>query len=361
MVAGDADEIIPLGAQLYEYADTAAVIENLDLVVTVDTSVAHLAGALAKPVWLLLPFVADWRWMEGRDDSPWYPTVRIFRQTQPNDWSGVVQRVRAAIADLASGSRRSPTRGSAPEPIAVIVDTLGVAGPRTVTTTPGISRVCCTRAGMIQYLPANDRMAECLEYYGDYLPKQVDTAKSLVKLGDVVVVLSANIGWHTIGLATAVGPSGHVFAIERSSALRRILLQNLVTNEVQGVTVMSPSAASKSIDDLEFERVNLVLVNNRREVASVIEGAHKTLRRHSPALMFLEHTPEGLAAVDELMTSLGFQCWMVESPFFDPGNFNGRDVDIFSGECSYALVALPREREIPDHIRSFTAISRLLR
>jgi len=212
---------------------------------------------------------------------------------------------------------------------------------------------------MIQFLPANDRLAQCLEYYGEYLPHQADIAKGLVKPGDVVIVLSANIGWHVIGLATAVGPEGQVLAFERSRAVRQILTQNLAANEVQCATVMPLAAASKSIDDLEFERVDLVVVNNREEVASVIEGGHETLRRHAPVLMFLEQLREDLEALDKRVAALGYRCWTVESPFFDPANFNGRDTDIFHGECSYALVALPREREIPDHIRSMRAGSRL--
>ena len=84
-------------AELDDFADTAALIEALDLVISVDTSVAHLAGALAKPVWLLSRFDACWRWMRDRDDSPWYPTMRIFRQPRPGDWGSVMRHVTAAL------------------------------------------------------------------------------------------------------------------------------------------------------------------------------------------------------------------------------------------------------------------------
>jgi tetratricopeptide (TPR) repeat protein len=88
--------IIPLGGQIESFADTAAIISQLDLVISSDASVVHLAGALGKPVWILLQHVPDWRWLFDRDDSPWYPTARLFRQTEPGDWSGVIRR--AAIA-----------------------------------------------------------------------------------------------------------------------------------------------------------------------------------------------------------------------------------------------------------------------
>jgi tetratricopeptide (TPR) repeat protein len=78
---------------IYDFSDTAALIENLDLVISVDTSVAHLAGAMGKPVWILLPFIPDWRWMLNRDDSPWYPTMQLFRQPAIGDWTSVITSV----------------------------------------------------------------------------------------------------------------------------------------------------------------------------------------------------------------------------------------------------------------------------
>jgi tetratricopeptide (TPR) repeat protein len=87
--------------KLTDFADTAAVIANLDLVITVDTAVAHLAGAMGKPVWVLLPFVPDWRWMMDREDSPWYPTMRLFRQKAAGQWDEVIERVVDCLARLA--------------------------------------------------------------------------------------------------------------------------------------------------------------------------------------------------------------------------------------------------------------------
>ena len=91
-------DIIDHTDRLGDFADTAALIANLDLVITADTAVAHLAGAMAKPVWLMLPFAPDWRWMLSRDDSPWYPTMRLFRQLVPHDWRSVIANVCRALA-----------------------------------------------------------------------------------------------------------------------------------------------------------------------------------------------------------------------------------------------------------------------
>ncbi|MBS0362633.1 MAG: hypothetical protein JSR98_14750 [Proteobacteria bacterium] len=106
----DAQRLLDLGAvSLHpedtgaaDFADTAAILETLDLVISIDTSVAHLAGAMGKPCWTLLPALkCDWRWLRGRSDSPWYPSLRLYRQSRPRDWASVIDWV---IADLASPS-----------------------------------------------------------------------------------------------------------------------------------------------------------------------------------------------------------------------------------------------------------------
>ena len=86
-----------LSPEIHDFADTARFILQLDRVVTIDSAVAHLAGALARPAFVLLPFTPDWRWLRGREDSPWYPTLRLFRQQSPRDWDGVMRQVRAAL------------------------------------------------------------------------------------------------------------------------------------------------------------------------------------------------------------------------------------------------------------------------
>jgi len=79
------------------FADTAALMQSLDLVVTVDTAIGHIAGALGVPAWVMLPAASDWRWLNVREDSPWYPTMRLFRQPKPGDWDTVFARVVAAL------------------------------------------------------------------------------------------------------------------------------------------------------------------------------------------------------------------------------------------------------------------------
>jgi len=94
------DNLIFVTDEIKDFTNTAGLMKNLDLVITIDSVIAHLAGSLGVAVWNLLPYVSDWRWLLDREDSPWYPTMRLFRQPSIDDWQGVLERVHAALAEL---------------------------------------------------------------------------------------------------------------------------------------------------------------------------------------------------------------------------------------------------------------------
>lgn len=104
----NADRMRSFADELTDFTETAALAACMDVVVTVDTAAAHLAGAIGRPLWLMLPFAADWRWLTGRADSPWYPTARLFRQPRQGDWGAVVAAVRAALDAAEPGSEHGP-------------------------------------------------------------------------------------------------------------------------------------------------------------------------------------------------------------------------------------------------------------
>jgi hypothetical protein len=95
-------QVEDLDRELLDFSDTAAALANLDLVISVDTAVAHLAGAMGRPAWTLLKFAPDWRWLLGRADCPWYPTMRLFRQQAPGAWDAVVGEAVQALRQLAA-------------------------------------------------------------------------------------------------------------------------------------------------------------------------------------------------------------------------------------------------------------------
>lgn len=108
---GKASSSTELGRHLKDFHDTAAVMSHLDLVISVDTAAAHLAGAMGTPLWALLPFRADWRWPPRSRNSPWYPSARIFRQTRYGDWDDVIQKVAVTLADVELGSPEKTIKG----------------------------------------------------------------------------------------------------------------------------------------------------------------------------------------------------------------------------------------------------------
>jgi hypothetical protein len=97
--------LISLDAELADFEDTAAVLASVDLLVCVDTSVGHLTGALGRPAWVMLPYAPDWRWLMARSDSPWYPSLRLFRQPAPRAWTPLIEAVAGELTAFAAGSR----------------------------------------------------------------------------------------------------------------------------------------------------------------------------------------------------------------------------------------------------------------
>ncbi|MGY8650114.1 MAG: glycosyltransferase family 9 protein, partial [Verrucomicrobiia bacterium] len=98
-----------------DFADTAAILSQTDLVISVDTATAHLAGALGRPAWTLLPHAADWRWRLHRNDTPWYPTMRLFRQSQTNQWDDVMEEIQHCLLNYGAELRTSELAGGVVE------------------------------------------------------------------------------------------------------------------------------------------------------------------------------------------------------------------------------------------------------
>lgn len=338
--------VADLGPDLLEYADTAAAIENLDLVVAVDTSVAHLAGALGKPVWVLLPFSADWRWMEGRDDSPWYPTMRLFRQQIADEWQEVIERVRLAVVELV---RTVSNAWPAKSAVVITGPPISVPDEPTVPairpSAGRISRACRTRFGMIQYMPGPEPLPTSIEHYGQYLQSHVDILRGLIPSGAVVAEVAAGIGLHSIALASMVGSDGQILAIERSRILSQILRQNMTANDVKSVSVMPSSVAEASLDELKLEWLHVLKINDSAQASEMLGMSESTLWRHRPVLFLAQQSREALNGQARLVADFGYRCWCIDSPLFDPANFNGRNDDVFQGANSLALLAIPEERE----------------
>ncbi len=158
-----------LAPEFGDFSETAGAVEALDLVITVDTSVAHLAGALGKPVWVLLPWVSDWRWMLGREDCPWYPTMRLFRQRRSEEWADVIARVAEQLKAVADGDatalmpfKAEGERRAAQAAAIIAVEAANAASPVAVpaqTVSPGQSLILAEQKRRQGFLADADELS----------------------------------------------------------------------------------------------------------------------------------------------------------------------------------------------------------
>ena len=350
-----------LGSELEDFADTAAVIDQMDLVISVDTSVAHLAGALGKPVWMLVGLPAEWRWMTEREDTPWYPTMRLFRQRRHGDWSEVITRVRDALR--AQVQSRSHERGSRINTDANRTPLLPAPAKRHWFA--GRSAPAETATGIVQYFPDEPIVGDSIGWYGEYLRAQTDLLASLIKPGSVVMEVGAGIGAHVLALAPAIGGAGQFFVYESRPLFQQALRQNLGANGIGNVTVMKralrgqdwqaldnggaeisqgsgdPVIATETIDELRVDKLDWLKIGEA-DVLDVLTGASETLWRLRPNI-FVAIPDQGVRAIQTRLHDHGYQCWKVTTSYFNPKNFNRRDADIFSGRAAVAVLAVPEE------------------
>jgi tetratricopeptide (TPR) repeat protein len=347
-------EFANLGAELHDFGDTAAAISQLDLVICVDTAVAHLAGALGKPVWVMLAKPADWRWLEEREDTPWYPTMRLFRQRESGDWADVVERVKVALERWVEAGGGEPARGT---PVELPVEPL-LPKPTLARFAPGhragFSAVAETRVGIVQYFPDEAGVGDSISWYGEYLQGQLDVLARLIRPGATLLEVGAGVGMHALYLARAIGPAGQMFLYESRPLLQRVLRQNLAANRIGNVTLMSRALGcassvsgtdmpTETLDELQLEQLQLLKIGADASALEVLAGGSQTLWRLRPLLFIALREEEALPELVPAVEDLGYRCWKMETPLFHRQNFNRREEDIFGGGKASALLAIPEE------------------
>jgi hypothetical protein len=351
--------IVDLQDELTDFAETAAAIAALDLVISVDTSVAHLAGALGKPLWLMLPHPAEWRWLEDRDDTPWYPTARLFRQARMDDWGEVVQRMKPILSESAA-------RFTSGEPLQTVALGKPARAPivptgfTPVEVASGMSAVWEMHAGILQYLPEEDACNRSLHWYGEWLQPELDLLTRLIRRDQTLLEAGSGVGAHAVPLARALGPGGHLIAYEPRSRELRVLRQNLSANGLRNVTVMTRALVavrdesagpggpptSETIDQLRLRRLDWLKITIDSDATDVIAGATDTLWRLRPRLMVSLPTADALNDHANHLREFGYRCWRLETPLFNPENFNRHDLDVFSGRRAWTLLAIPEEIDV---------------
>ena len=337
------------------FMDTAAVMKNLDLVITSDTAVAHLAGALGVPAWVGLTLVPDWRWFLNREDSPWYPSLRLFRQNQPGNWGAVFRK---------------------------IAGTLLVDHPKLKLRTPeeyrladgDMNRLIRGRHGLTLYNKHDKYIGRSLELYGEFSQLEVDLFEQVVLPGWLVVEAGANIGVHTVPLARLVGESGQVHAFEP----QRVVFQNLCANvALAGLTNVRchPAAVGEAAGEIviphidyrqennfgglglgdfkQGEKVSLLTIDSLNlpvchflkadvegmELAA-LRGARATIEKFRPILYVENDRQDKSAPLVQFIRELGYKLYWHRPPLFNPSNYFENQANVFGTIISMNMLCV---------------------
>ena len=363
-------DLVNLGPELSDFGDTAAAIAEMDLVISICTSVAHLAGAMGKPVWLLLSDPCDYRWLKDREDSPWYPTMRLFRQRRPGDWTGVVASVAGALAVMAGG-QRPPAHPITPAILERSPEPRPPAGSSDAAATAALAIAAETRTGLMQFVPDDGIQGRSIRRYGEHLQTVMDYLLRFIRTGMTVVEVGAGYGAHSIQLSAALGAGGHLHLMERDPIRFMMLSHNCAANGARDAAVYcqglgdrmgSHSGAARtqpavrplrgderaatSLDSLSLPRLDWLKINAGVDAAAVLNGGSDALWQLRPNILALQWDAESAEATLRRLKEFGYRCWRRNVACFDSRNFNRRTDDIFNGRTAVELLAFPEETEV---------------
>ena len=350
-------DLVNYGPELEDFTDTMGLIENLDLIISVDTAVAHLAGAMGKPVWLILPFSPDWRWFLNRSETPWYPSMRIYRQKNKGDWASVFKQLEKDLAGM-NYKQGTPKKD------------LDQAIP--------FNKIKSCRHGVVCYNQNDMYIGKSFDLYGEFSEEEISLFRLLVKDKDVVLDIGANIGPHTLFLAKAVGPNGQVHAFEPQRIIFQTLCANMALNHITNAfcynialgehsgTVFVPQVRPwekfnfgglslgnyqlgevvdvKTIDGLNLSKCNFIKIDTEGMELDVLMGASNTIKTLQPILYVENDRKDKSAALTKYIDSLGYDMYWHKPPLYNPENFFNNPENVFGDIVSLNMICLPRSR-----------------
>jgi FkbM family methyltransferase len=362
---GPRANMVDLAPHINDFGDTAAILDQLDLVVMTDSSVCHLAGAMGRPVWVLLGAACHWLWRDKGDTTPWYDSMRFYRQHRPGEWPALMERVRSDLETLAA--RKQPGRGAV------------AAAPAAALQVPPLESrrmaVVPTRHGPMMINKFDAVVGRSLALYGEYCPAETRLLRGLIRPGDVVVDVGANMGAHTLAFAQAVGPSGLVHAFEPQQALAQLLGGTLTLNDMDWVRCHHAAAGARPgwgvvppvdygapgafselalarggdgqrvevvpLDSLDLPRCSLVKIDVAGMETEVIDGARALIARHRPMLYVDNNRRDRSPELLRLLAALGYQAWWHLAPLFAADNHAGHPQNVFGKVLTANLLCLP--------------------
>ncbi len=300
-------KVVTLGGGIDDdgaFVDTAAIMENLDLLIVSDSAIAHLAGALRRPTWIPLKQVPDWRFLLDRHDTPWYPEMKLFRQMRDGDWEGVFQRM-AEILRKHSGMTTEigvvPPAPSLVSPVQAQTDSIsarqtlpkGVIKPGQELGQFVTGVISCSDQGTFATDLEDQVVGRALRENGSYGLVEIELASRLLSKDDTALVVGAHVGAVVIGLARKCA---HVTTFEANPNTFRLLACNLILNDVLNVKAHNLAASNKS------ERLRFVLSRHN-------SGGSKRFPVHADPMYFYDQpqiVEVDAVAIDEFLPASEF-------------------------------------------------------
>lgn len=339
----------------FSFTNTATIISNLDLVITCDTSIAHLAGAMHKPTWLLLAKTPDWRWGLESEQTGWYPSMHVFRQANTGDWQPVFKSLYNSLHSI-------------------LKDKTIVRSTEQIIYDGNFNSLAKARYGPILFNKYDRYIGLSIRKYGEFSEHEIDIFKQFLKQGDTVIDAGANIGSHTIAIAKIIGDSGIVHAFEPQRLIYQTLSANVALNCPYNVICHNTALSDKkgfiklptinpehvrnfggislsnqklgervtviTIDQLKLERCDFIKADVEGMELEIINGAIKTIKKYKPVI-YIENDRQGKSeALITRLFELGYRMFEHKPHLYNENNYYNVSENIFKNTVSANLLCL---------------------
>jgi FkbM family methyltransferase len=378
-------EVIDFGDELDAdagpFMDTAAIIKNMDLIITSDTSIPHLAGALDMPTWMALSVAPDWRWLLEREDCPWYPSLRLFRQRTLGDWEDVFARLAEQLRQRVAAVKTDDVNTavlSAAAPVTEPASTTTKTDPEILETR--FNALIQSRHGYTLFNRNDIYIGRSLQLYGEYSENEIALLRQFLEEGNTVVEVGANIGAHTLPLAKIVGARGVVHAFEPQRIVFQALCANMALNSLDQVYCHQAAVGAEpghilvprldysaqnnfgglglgqydtgenvplmTVDQLDLEACHLMKIDVEGMERSVLRGAEATIAEHRPILYLENDRQEHSAALIKDILALQYRLFWHLPSLFNPNNYFHHQNNVFGRIVSVNMLGIPLEASI---------------
>lgn len=354
-----AKRLVDLSEDIKDFDDLAAAMQAVDVVVSLDTGPAHLAGAMGLRSYTLVPRLHDWRWGTEGTGCDWYSNMVLLRQLEPDSWEVPIK----SLARTLAGANAAPPIDAPP----------ALAGAIRKNDFPFIH--VSGRHGMVVAPLVDQYITRSLLLYGEYSPREAAVLTSYLRPGDTALDVGANLGTLTLPMATAVGPRGRIIAFEPQGVIYGCLSETLVQNRVEQVELRHLAVGAQAgramvprldaaqagdfrraslhqqqecdqvdviaLDGLDLASCRLIRIDVAGGEEDVLRGARALIDRLKPVVSIRADGPGAAGKLTGILKGWGYGVFKYQAPLFSGNNYRKCQYDVFPGAVSVNVLALP--------------------